>query len=343
MEAHRSQVEGILQGMAEGVLVVGPDEKLMLLNLSARQILGIGEDVRVGTGFMEAARYPGLHELTRQVLRERGQQFSELELYAPQERVLQVHAAPCRIPSAGLCALLVFHDITELKRLERLRQEFVANVSHELKTPLTTIRAAVETLLDGAAADPEHSRSFLSAVQEETIRLQRLVEDLLSLAEVELKQTHPRREPIPIRAFLEEQVERCRAAAQAQEITLRLECGEINRLLQADRRQMVQAVGNLLDNAIQYNRSGGSVTLRAAESENRLTLEVEDTGIGIPAEDLPRIFERFYRVDKARSRETGGTGLGLSIVRHVAESHGGSVRAESRLGQGSRFLLTLPL
>lgn len=343
LEVHRNQLEGILQGMTEGVLVIGPDEKLLLVNESARQILDIRPDLRAGTTFTEAVRLPGLLELSRQVLQETREFHSELELYAPSERVLRVHAAPCRISTAGLCALLVFHDITELKRLERVRQEFVANVSHELKTPLTTVRAAAETLLDGAASDPEHGRSFLLAIQEEATRLQRLVEDLLSLAEVESQRISPEKEAVPIRSFLEERIERHRSVAEARKVSLHLECGPLDRPLRASRRQLTQAVDNLLDNAIKYNRSGGTVFLKAAESENGLTLEVEDTGIGIPPKDLSRIFERFYRVDKARSRETGGTGLGLAIVKHVAETHGGSVRAESQLGQGSRFLLTLPL
>ncbi|MBI3311957.1 MAG: PAS-domain containing protein [Candidatus Omnitrophica bacterium] len=343
LEAHRSQLEGILQSMTEGVLVVGPDERLLLVNESARQILGIQSQIKAGVTFTEAARFPGLLELSRQVLREGEKSHSELELYAPQERILQVHASPCRIPAAGLCALLVFHDITELKRLERVRQEFVANVSHELKTPLTTIRAATETLLDGAAADPKAGPSFLSAIQEETARLQRLVDDLLSLAEVESQRATPEKEAISLRSFLEERIERHRSAAEARKVSLHLECGPLDRPLRASRRQLAQVVDNLLDNAIKYNRSDGTVFLKAAESENCLTLEVEDTGIGIPPKDLPRIFGRFYRVDKARSRETGGTGLGLAIVKHVAEAHGGSVRAESEFGRGSRFILTFPL
>jgi len=342
LEANRSQIEGILQSMVEGVLAVGPKGEILLVNAAAREILGIKQDVAGGTRATDIIRQPELQELIRQTLTTRQPQVRDLALVAPLERHLRVHATTCQAP-AGRATLLVLHDITDLKRLESLRRDFVANVSHELKTPLTAIQGAVETLLDGASRDPAHSRSFLESIAEESARLNRLVEDLLTLAQVESKQAVLRREPISIQPFLEEEIARHRALAEAHQVSLKLDALESTQTLFADRNQLSQAVSNLLDNGIKYNRLGGRVTVRVFIQEGKCRIEVEDTGIGIPPEDLPRIFERFYRVDKARSRESGGTGLGLSIVKHVAEAHGGSVQAESQSGVGSRFILIFPL
>lgn len=344
LKAGRSQIEGILQSMAEGVLVVDPAGRLLLVNDSAREILGMGSTGRPGQALAEAARQPGIRDLVARVLQTRQPEMLELELYSPSERTLEVRAVICPVPGAGECALLVFHDVTELKRLEQIRREFVANVSHELKTPLTTIQGSVETLLDGALEEPEHARGFLAAIKEETERLRHLVEDLLSLAQVESQPAVPRREPTAVKPLLQEVLTRYASLAQTRHMTIHLEVPGSLPVLRADPDQLALAIGNLLDNAIKYNRSGGQIHLRAGQPDaGHLSIEVEDNGIGIPPEDLPRVFERFYRVDKARSRESGGTGLGLSIVKHVVEAHGGSVRADSTPNHGSRFTLLLPL
>lgn len=343
LHASRNQIEGIVQSMSEGVLVFEPDEKLLLVNASARSILGMAPEARLGDSMAEVMRYPDLQRLVRETLATGVRRIRDLELYAPTLRTLQVNASTCEVPGTGRCALLVFHDVTHLKQLEQIRREFVANVSHELKTPLTAIRGAVETLLEGALLDADRGRPFVAAIQEEADRLNRLVEDLLTLAHVEAKAEALKREPVEVRSFLEEQVARYQALAGRHQVRLRLEVREPIPHVSADRPDLTQAIGNLLDNAIKYNRPQGTVTLRAREASGQLVLEVEDTGIGIPPEDLPRIFERFYRVDKARSRERGGTGLGLSIVKHVAEAHGGSVEAQSHPSHGSRFILRLPL
>ncbi len=346
LEASRSQMEGILQSMSEGVMLVGPGGELLLVNEAARQIFRMGAGTSQGRSFAELMRQPDLQELVQQILKTGQSRVRDMTLYSPSERHLQVHGTPCRCAPEGVQGsgvLLVLYDITDLKRLERIRTEFVANVSHELKTPLTAIRGAVETLLDGALKDADQGRLFLESISEETGRLHRLVEDLLTLAQVESKQVVLRKEPVSVRIFLEEELARQRVLAKERQVSLKLENVPQNQTVHADRSQLAQAVGNLLENAVKYNRPGGQVLVRASEVSRYLHIEVEDKGIGIPLEDLPRIFERFYRVDKARSRETGGTGLGLSIVKHVAEAHGGSVQAESRLGHGSRFTLILPL
>ena len=357
LEASRSQIEGILHGMTEGVLAVGPDERILLINPAARGIVGISPTLGAGTPLVEAIRDPQLQSLVRAGLASGSPGAQDLTLYAPAERHLTVRVTTCICtpadgpwrglhsprPPGGRCVLLVLHDVTEHRRLEQVRRDFVANVSHELKTPLTAIQGAVETLLDGALGDTAHARPFVGSIAEEAARLRRLVEDLLTLAQVEQRSTTPAREPIALAPFLEAEAARHRTLAEAHQVSLTLDGPVAGLSLTADRRQLSQAVGNLLDNAIKYNRPGGRVVLRAGAQGDRLRIEVEDTGLGIPPDDLPRIFERFYRVDKGRSRETGGTGLGLSIVKHVAEQHGGTVSVESRLERGSCFTLTIPL
>ena len=349
LEAGRTQLTGILQSMAEGVLAVGSTGEILLVNPAARHILGIGSGARATRSLSDVVRIPEIQTIVQEIQRTGRPCARDLTMYAPSERHLRVHAATCSYapwtrpgqPPQGACVLLVLHDITDFKRLENVRREFVANVSHELKTPLTAIQGAVETLLDGALSDTTHSRPFVESIAEETSHLRRLVDDLLTLAQVESRQAALKRESIPLKAFLEEAMARHQALAVAHQVSLTLETPESLSPVPADRGQLAQAIGNLLDNAIKYNRPGGQVIVRASEADRQLRIEVEDTGIGIPSEDLPRIFERFYRVDKARSRETGGTGLGLSIVKHVAEAHGGSVVVESQPHQGSRFTLIL--
>lgn len=343
LETSRSQIEGILQGMSEGVLAVDSSGQILLMNSAARQILEMGPQAHAGQGLTQAMRFPQIQGLIHQIQATGKPASQDITLYVPSERHLRVHATAGSSLPGDSTALLVIHDITDLKRLENIRREFVANVSHELKTPLTAIQGAAETLLDGALKDPVHSRTFVESIAEEIGRLRRLVEDLLTLAQVETKQAAPQLQTVSIRPLLEEELTRHQALARAHQVSLQMEAAESIQAILADRNQLVQAIRNLLDNAIKYNRPGGQVIVRASESRQQLQIEVEDTGIGIPSEDLPRIFERFYRVDKARSRSSGGTGLGLSIVKHVAEAHGGSVVAESQPNRGSRFRLILPL
>ncbi len=340
LESQRSQLEGVLEGMSEGVLVEGPGGEILLINPAARSILDIKE-VPPGARSGDLIRHPVLREMIGRVRSEGRPQSQDLTLYSPSERHLRVRGDACR-STAGPAALLVFHDITDLKRLENLRRDFVANVSHELKTPLTAIQGAVETLLGGALQDADRGKPFVESVAEEAGRLHRLVEDLLTLAQVESGQGL-KREPVSLRVFFQEETARHQKEAGARGVSLELEPVPPDLSLPADRGQLVQAVGNLLENAVKYNRPEGRVIVRVSINGRECRIEVEDTGIGIPAEDLPRVFERFYRVDKGRSRESGGTGLGLSIVKHVAEAHGGSVQVESRPGTGSRFTLILPL
>ena len=258
-------------------------------------------------------------------------------------RSLTVHAARLPgLPPRG--AVLVLHDTTELRRLERLRQEFVANVSHELKTPLSIIKACVETLLDGAVDDRQHRRQFLEQLEIQSNRLHALILDLLSLARIESGEELFEFQPIPVSEIVQSCMERHRPRAESKEQVFEMAplAGDEELAVWADEEALEQILDNLLDNAVKYTPQRGRVCVRWRREGEQVCLEVADTGIGIPESDLPRIFERFYRVDKARSRELGGTGLGLSIVKHLSQAIHGSVRASSRPGQGTTFTVCLP-
>jgi two-component system phosphate regulon sensor histidine kinase PhoR len=292
-----------------------------------------------GTPFQEFARVPELEELLRRARGERASVEAEIRLWLPHQRLVRATATPLGRAEAS-ALLLVVHDLSEAETLNRVRQDFVANVSHELRTPLTSLRGYADTLLGGGLDDAANRERFVEIIRDQTVRLQALVEDLLSLAALERPGLHLRAERFDLRELLEAQVSACRGRAEAARLKLELEEGAPIPV-QADRSRIEQVVANLLDNALKYTDQG-SVRLRAGNGGGVAWCEVEDTGSGIPAEDLPRVFERFYRVDKARSREKGGTGLGLSIVKHIVTLHGGRIGVESTIGRGSRFRFEIP-
>ena len=257
------------------------------------------------------------------------------------ERVFEVQAAPLTSGTAR-GAIAILHDITDLERLERIRRDFVANVSHELRTPLTAIRGYAETLLEGALEDQENNRRFLEIIKAHAIRLNNISSDLLTLSELESGKARPEPEAVSVRAAVESAMRTLESEARLRGVSL--VCGRMeDAQVLGDRLQIEQALVNLLDNAVKFNRPGGEVLMEVTRAgDGRVKITLTDTGIGIPHDDLPRIFERFYRVDKARSREVGGTGLGLSIVKHIIERMNGTVSVESQLGKGSTFTLLLP-
>jgi two-component system phosphate regulon sensor histidine kinase PhoR len=267
----------------------------------------------------------------------------QLDGKGPAARSLAVYAAPLRTGTAQ-GAILVLHDTTELRRLERVRQEFVANVSHELKTPLSVIKACIETLLDGAIDEPEIRGSFLDQVAEQSDRLHNLILDLLALAQIESGAEYLDFQAVDVDQAVQACLDRHRPRAEPKGIELRAAPGPgaAGLTAWADEEAVGRILDNLVDNAVKYTPPGGRVEVRWDASDGQAVLEVEDSGIGIPDRDLPRIFERFYRVDKARSRELGGTGLGLAIVKHLAQAMQGTVRAASQLGKGSVFTVALP-
>jgi two-component system phosphate regulon sensor histidine kinase PhoR len=235
---------------------------------------------------------------------------------------------------------VVFNDLTEIRRMERMRRDFVANVSHEFKTPLTSIRGYAETLLAGASNDKKIATDFLRTIERNSKQLEMLVSDLLTLAKLEAE-VPATKDQIQLRAMIEEQMAYRKNALRDQQLLVTIECPSIE--IQADRSRLSTALSNLIDNAMYYNKTGGQITISAEVQANTLSLAVADSGQGIPSEDLSRIFERFYRVDKARARDTGGTGLGLSIVKHAIESQGGTISVASRVGTGSTFTIRLPV
>jgi signal transduction histidine kinase len=316
--------------MPEGVVLFDPTGRAILANPAAATLLGRAPQT------VEALLPLDLREAVRAVRAGREPRATELEVGAP-ARTVRADAVPAAEDGS---VLLVLRDVTEARRLEAVRRDFVANASHELKTPVASIRAAAETLRTVAGEDPEAVAAFAERIEREAVRLSRIVSDLLDLSRLETG-GEAEGEEVRLDALVREEVERVRPAAEEAGLTLALEL-EPAPSVRGSARDLALMVRNLLDNAVAYTRPGGRVDVAVRAEGGEVVLTVADTGIGIPSRDLDRIFERFYRVDRARSRETGGTGLGLSIVRHVVENHRGTVRVRSELGRGSTFEVRLP-
>jgi two-component system phosphate regulon sensor histidine kinase PhoR len=332
--------QAILASMVEGVLAVDADLRVTFSNDSFARAVRAAAPIANGTPLLDVVRDPALLDLLKNVIATGQPSRQRVTLVAAKARVFDVQTAPLdEAPRKGAIAIL--HDVTELERLERVRKDFVANVSHELRTPLASIRGYAETLLDGALEDPGNNRKFLEIISKNTFRLEQLALDLLSLSELEADREQPPAERVAVAEVARSAMHTVEAEAAARGVNLMLgEIGDCHIMGQA--RGLEQVFLNLLYNAIKFNRPGGEVWLEARQADGCVRIAVSDTGIGIPSEDLPRIFERFYCVNKARSRETGGTGLGLSIVKHTVEKMSGSVRVESQLGKGSVFTVELP-
>jgi two-component system phosphate regulon sensor histidine kinase PhoR len=345
LTTQRNQANAVLESLIEGVIAVDHDGRILRANPAAALLLGLPAGELAGRSLFEIVRHPEIAALARRVLAERRRVMDDITVFQPKERLLRVQAAPCEQPDAGPQVVLVLQDMTEHNRYELLRREFVANVSHELKSPLTAIRGLTETLLEGGLADAANNRRFVQLIDEDAARLTRLIDDLLELSSIESKAMTLRPAPIQLSAFTQEIIDALRPAIQRRQLAVASAISS-ELWVSADPDRLRQVLTNLLENAVKYNREHGSVTLSAeadAEAEGRVRVRIDDTGIGIPEGDLARVFERFYRVDKARSRELGGTGLGLAIVKHIVEAHGGRVWVASRLGEGSRFFFTLPI
>ncbi len=329
--------ELILDSMVEGVLAVDSDLRVTFCNRSFAQAVGASFPVREQPPLLELVRDPGLLDLLTRVLVAGDPVKQRLELTAAAGRSFEVQASPLAA-NARRGAIAILHDITDLERLERVRKDFVANVSHELRTPLTAILGYAETLLDGALEDSEHNRKFIEIIRAHAERLSSIASDLLALSNLESGKAPAAGEPVSVGAAIETAMRTVETEARQRGVSLirgKLEEAEVR----VERIHLEQVLLNLLTNAVKFNRPGGEVRVEAARAGSKIRITVADTGIGIPSEDLPRIFERFYRVDKGRSREVGGTGLGLSIVKHAAERMDGSVSVESELGKGSTFTL----
>ena len=335
--AERDHLQAILAAMSEGVLVVGADGRALLANPAFCRLLGLSGDV-AGRFPVELSRQPPLVRLVEATLAGGQGMSAEIVVPAPERRTLALTTAPLADRRG---AVVVARDITAFLRLAEMRRDFVANVSHELKSPLAAIRGYAETLADGALEDPPAARRFTERILRQCRRLQALLEDLLTLSRLETAEAALERQRVELSGLVRRSADLLAAAAA--ERGVRLAAGGDPVAVSGDADALERLLLNLLDNAVKYNRPGGAVAVRTVRRGGEALLEVRDTGIGIPADSLPRIFERFYRVEKGRSREEGGTGLGLAIVKHVAQQHGGRVEVESALGEGSLFRVILPL
>jgi two-component system phosphate regulon sensor histidine kinase PhoR len=338
----RNLSSAILGSMVEGVAVVNASERLLFANPGFAEILDLDVPPQSGSALVEVVRQTELLEAVRQVLGGDPRVETEIVTGTLRQHFFAVTvAAVSAAETSG--AVIVLHDITDLRKLERVRRDFVANVSHEFKTPLTAIQGFAETLLAGAIDDEQNRVRFLEIILEHSQRLARLTDDLLRLSQMDADRLGLEIRSVGVSQFVESCIET--AQRPAAERDLRISVNLSSRLpeIAADRRRLAEVLQNLLDNAIQYTPPGGQIMLSASANGNEVTFTVSDTGIGIPQTDQPRIFERFYRVDVARSREVGGTGLGLAIAKHLVEAHGGRIWVESEVGQGSQFHFTVPV
>jgi two-component system phosphate regulon sensor histidine kinase PhoR len=338
----RNLSSAILGSMVEGVAVVNASERLVFANPGFAEILGLDVPPQSGRALVEVVRQTELIEAVRQVLKGEPRVEAEIVTGTLRQRffaatVASVHAAD----ASG--AIVVLHDITELRKLERVRRDFVANVSHELRTPLTAIQGFSETLLAGALDDPQNRVRFLEIILEHSKRLARLTDDLLMLSKMDADRLNLEISRLSVSQFVESCVETTQRPAAEKDLRVSVNLAQRLPDIAADRRRLAEILQNLLDNAIQYTPPGGQIMVSASADSDEVTFTVSDTGIGIPQADQPRIFERFYRVDVARSREVGGTGLGLAIAKHLVEVHGGRIWVDSEVGQGSQFHFTVPI
>lgn len=339
----RDQMETILASMVEGVLAFDPTGRLLLMNKTAEEMLNIDFQEAGNHYFLEILRNHQIAELLKQGLADGKRQVREVKLSLEDPEYYMVYVTPI-IGKNRKCqgAVMVLRNVTKMRRLEQMRSDFVANVSHELRTPLTTIKGYVETLLDGALEDCAVARAFLETINTEADRLNRLISDLLYLSELETGRTWVAKQDIDSKEFMERVFDLLKPVAQGKNIKFELNVHNGAEKISVNPDMMEQVMINLLENAVKFSYQEGVVRVEVSPHEKDIAIRVIDNGIGIPAESLPRIFERFYRIDKARSRELGGTGLGLSIVKHIVSRHRGQVQVESEKNQGTAFTIILP-
>jgi two-component system, OmpR family, phosphate regulon sensor histidine kinase PhoR len=339
---NQQRLTGVLTNMVSGVMLINPSGRIALVNPAMEQIIGTKATTLTGKLHIEAGKSLGLSQLIDRSLKEGSTIHEEVYIYFPKERILDAHLAPLIGVNGDINGVItVLHDITEIRRLEKVRSEFVANVSHELKTPVTSLKGFAETLLDGAMYDENLCRSFLQIIYDESDRLHRLIADILHLSKIEQQRLPLHPEKLNITDVVYETVETIKEEINKKRIEIKLP-KRIEVYLEAEKDRLRQIILNLVANAITYTPEQGTIEVNIDELEQEVKLIVKDSGIGISEKDLPRIFERFYRVDKARSRNSGGTGLGLAIVKHLVESHHGLIEVKSKEGKGTEFTITLP-
>lgn len=345
LEEERTKILAIMENLVEGVVAFDPKGKVLFTNPSAHRILGLNANALQGRSVWEIIRNHELADLVEgcQQLEWHERRRAEIELHPPASMVLEVYALPFPFSNRKKGSVLVLHDVTELRRLERVRTEFIENVSHELRTPLTALVGYLETLVDEPSLETPNNRKFVHIAHQHAERLSRLVEDLRSLSEIESGKVVLRCESVSLCEVAQDVCEMFQSQLSKKDLQVSNKIGvEISAW--ADRDRLMQILVNVADNAIKYTPAGGTITFQSMPlGDQRISLQVKDTGPGIPSIDLPRITERFYRVDRARSREEGGTGLGLSIVKHLLQLLGGKLSIQSELGKGTTVEMILPV
>ncbi|MBF0215907.1 MAG: HAMP domain-containing protein [Candidatus Omnitrophica bacterium] len=337
------KLDAVLSSMFEGIIVVDQKGDILLMNPSLRKLFFVDSDPE-GKTPLEVIRTAGVQDMIDRILADKERLISkEISVMRPEEKAFKVNGVPIMRDGVLEGAVLVFHDITELKKLEEIRQDFVANVSHELRTPISSIKGYAETLIDGAIDDRENTKDFVKIIYEDSNRLANLIDDLLDLSRIESGKMKMAFERIELEPVLERALGVLSKTIKDKKINVTRSIPEVLPKVLADEKRLAQVFLNLLDNAVKYTPDGGNVNIGIARMDDHLRIDISDNGLGIPQNDMPRIFERFYRVDKARSREMGGTGLGLSIVKHIVLAHNGQVWAESEPGRGSKFTFTVPV
>lgn len=340
LQTNAERLQAVLSSMREGILAVGPDKTILLANDAGRELLEFSAAQPQGRPFLEVTRARPVYEAVLDAFQYSEPVHREFDAPGKQRRRLALRAT--RLPGEPCPGVMVvLHDVSEIRRLENLRRELVANVSHELKTPLAAIKAYAETLRMGAVNDPENNLAFIGRIEEQAERLHQLILDMLQIARVEAGEETFEIVDVPLREVFEQCAAQFADAAAAHHIELLVDPPPQDVFVKADEEGVHTILSNLVDNALKYTPEGGRVAVRAVANHRYVALEVQDTGIGIAEKDQARIFERFFRVDRARSRELGGTGLGLSIVKHLAQAFGGSVGLESQLREGSTFRVSL--
>jgi two-component system phosphate regulon sensor histidine kinase PhoR len=342
LSSEKAKLEAVVSGMFEGVILTNGKGEIVLANPSIRKLFMVDSSPE-GRVPIEMVRNATIQDIVERVIKEKQRLTTkEIIINIPEEKIIQINGVPVLENGKLEGVILVFHDITELRRLERVRQDFVANVSHELRTPVSNIKGYAETLKEGAINDKNNAKDFVEIIYRDSERLAQLIDDLLDLARIESGKMKMVFLPIDVNSTLERSIAIIANQAKEKAISIKLQAPVSLPKILADEARISQVLINLLDNAVKYTKTGGVVTISARQKDRYVQIDVSDTGIGIPEEDMPRIFERFYRVDKARSRELGGTGLGLSIVKHIVQAHGGEVWVKSLVGHGSTFSFIIP-
>lgn len=346
LNIRNKEMEAILSSVASGIIAIDNNQRILFINKKATEMLNIEDEELAGRQLIFVLRNHQIQEFLGDVLENKIYKETEITLNYPQERIIRLYTNPI-LERDGLYPIgiiIVLQDITHVRKLERVRSEFVANVSHELKTPLTSIKGFIETLKEGAIKDEKAASRFIDIIDAEADRLVHLINDTLLLSELESKEKEKSKERIELESVIDDIILLFKPKAESKRITIEKDVEENIGYINGSKDQFKQMLINIIDNAVKYTKEEGRVIIKGYLEESKKVISIEDTGIGIPEEDLPRIFERFYRVDKSRSKiGVSGTGLGLSIVKHIAINMGAEISVESKIGKGTKFILTFPV